>query len=555
MTTRGVLQNKKQSDQNDKSSTNTNEVSEEEQEDMEHAVDEVETHEEEGTNTDTDTDKQTEDTHTTSTASIWTDELKNMLVRACVKHGVGDWDAIKNDNAFDFGDMTSEDLHTEFKLLFPLEYKRLYPGAISAQNGNRLFNQWPLPPNGFRIKNRTRVPFTSEEDAAIYEGVTKFGAKWAHIASVYKLKRSGVAIRDRVRCRYPEIYALLGFEDKRTHVEKRRNHQKALQDAAPSPSLLETTHPVAVRREETNDTLNNNALAESSIPSPELEDEANLLNTITPAMTSTSTTISTTNPMHSTPLNPFKRPVNTFDGLYGTPIDERSPQYKLAKTSFTSRITRNIQAANANTTDTTTTSAQKPQAELVNMSYMSNAGMNESNNATNKRQLIIRDTFEEDPYETLPVDGQLAEEATFTLHSPVLPSSNRQPKGKQAFTSPSHKTPEKLRYLIGASSTTPRSAPSRELTRTPTPNRANIWRTSLDAQSLRNEEYQAETSRRLSYQNTLRNNIDDLVNSSTSRLSRVLDNAPPLPEPDSMLMMTMITILQMLIHMIVKYWD
>jgi hypothetical protein len=36
-------------------------------------------------------DTELEDTHTTSNASLWSDELKSMLVRACVKVSLPDW--------------------------------------------------------------------------------------------------------------------------------------------------------------------------------------------------------------------------------------------------------------------------------------------------------------------------------------------------------------------------------------------------------------------------------------------------------------------------------
>jgi hypothetical protein len=313
-------------------------------------------------------------------------------------------------------------------------------------------------------------------------------------------------------------------------VEKRRNYEQALQNAAPPSSLLENTRPVAVRREQTTDALDSDLLAEPTIPYHESEIEPNLLNTITAATISANI-----NHMHSTPLNPFKRPVNVFDGLYGTPIDERSPQYKLAKTSLTTGITRNIQATNSKT-NVISASTQKPREGLVNMSYMSDSVMSELNDATDKRQSIIHDTFEEDPYEAVPIDSQLAEDTTFTTRNTPSSSSltNRQSKERQAlFSSPNHNTPEKLRYLIGASSTTPRSAPSRDLTHTPTPNRSNIWRTKLTAQQTRDEEHLTGSARRLPYQDILRDNRNEPP-SSMHRLSRVLDNAPPSPEADPM---------------------
>ncbi|KAI9594453.1 hypothetical protein BDF19DRAFT_345753, partial [Syncephalis fuscata] len=41
---------------------------------------------------------------------LWTDEHTNMLVRACVKHNVGNWKAILDDPSFKFDNYTGIDL-------------------------------------------------------------------------------------------------------------------------------------------------------------------------------------------------------------------------------------------------------------------------------------------------------------------------------------------------------------------------------------------------------------------------------------------------------------
>ncbi|KAK4124959.1 hypothetical protein N657DRAFT_643736 [Parathielavia appendiculata] len=201
----------------------------------------------------------------------WTEEETNNLLLGVSRHGVGRWTTILEDPDFQFNDRTAGDLKDRFRTCCPDELRLTTSnekfraglgesGASAASEGNTrhkiglhledillptgdesVDNDGASPsaaadfdavpkkrkPRAHRKKledlaelgihgpfekshRRKRRPFTKQDDEAILDGLNQYGPSWTRIQRdpKYNLSsRQPTDLRDRVRNKYPEIYA------------------------------------------------------------------------------------------------------------------------------------------------------------------------------------------------------------------------------------------------------------------------------------------------------------------------------------------------------------
>ncbi|KAI8096375.1 uncharacterized protein BX664DRAFT_323864 [Halteromyces radiatus] len=158
----------------------------------------------------------------------WGDDETDALIIGCMKHGVGNWQAIIKDPTLTFDRRSAVDLKDRFRTICP---KREYQHLYTQQNISTYYlafnttEQIPV----HRKKRRMRRPFNEEEDQALLKGVEKYGVSWACIAKDPDLNlshRKGGDIRDRFRNKYPDRYEALGLSLKSSKVKKDSSQQE-----------------------------------------------------------------------------------------------------------------------------------------------------------------------------------------------------------------------------------------------------------------------------------------------------------------------------------------
>jgi hypothetical protein len=224
----------------------------------------------------------------------WTEEETNHLLLGVSRHGVGRWTTILEDPDFQFNGRTAGDLKDRFRTCCPDELwltaskdqstaGEPSTAAASSEGGTRhkvglhledillptgdeaIDNEGASPsaaadydagpkkrkPRAHRKKledlaelgihgpfekshRRKRRPFTKQDDEEILDGLNHYGPSWTRIQRdpKYNLSsRQPTDLRDRVRNKYPEIYA---------NIEKANLLEKAARgQGKPSSSLLE----------------------------------------------------------------------------------------------------------------------------------------------------------------------------------------------------------------------------------------------------------------------------------------------------------------------------
>ncbi|KAM7187114.1 telomere-associated protein 1 [Naviculisporaceae sp. PSN 640] len=217
----------------------------------------------------------------------WSEEETNHLLLGVSRHGVGKWTSILEDPSFTFNGRTAGDLKDRFRTCCPDEL-RGHTGKKRQDNDPEEYGQ-DRPDQGWRHKNgpdlenilanrdrianrepegsesapkqpkksrahrkkmedlqelgihgpfkkshrRERRPFTEQDDREILEGLRHYGPAWTKIQrdSKYNLaSRQPTDLRDRVRNKYPEIYA---------KIEKGHFQADAAPRAGGGTSLLE----------------------------------------------------------------------------------------------------------------------------------------------------------------------------------------------------------------------------------------------------------------------------------------------------------------------------
>ncbi|KAK4165761.1 40S ribosomal protein S4 [Cladorrhinum sp. PSN259] len=192
----------------------------------------------------------------------WTDEETNNLLLGVNRHGVGKWTLIMEDPDFKFNGRTPGDLKDRFRTCCPEEMREDVKKQQIARDDNKnatssdsskpkyglqlvdllidepsekdpsaqLDPDAPAKPRKSRAHRkkmedlaelgicapfkksvrRERRAFTDQDDKQILDGLAEYGPSWTKIQrdSRYNLKsRQPTDLRDRVRNKYPEIYA------------------------------------------------------------------------------------------------------------------------------------------------------------------------------------------------------------------------------------------------------------------------------------------------------------------------------------------------------------
>ncbi|KAK1758665.1 40S ribosomal protein S4 [Echria macrotheca] len=175
----------------------------------------------------------------------WSDEETNHLLLGVSRYGVGKWTSILEDKDFKFNGRTAGDLKDRFRTCCPDELRgpstgpgrrqRLPKPSKTGVPLERLLIEPPsttttasgTPARAHRKKmedlaelgihapfkkshRRERRPFTEEDDKFILDGLKEYGPAWTKIqrdAKFNLLSRQPTDLRDRVRNKYPEIYA------------------------------------------------------------------------------------------------------------------------------------------------------------------------------------------------------------------------------------------------------------------------------------------------------------------------------------------------------------
>ncbi|EGS22815.1 uncharacterized protein CTHT_0012910 [Thermochaetoides thermophila DSM 1495] len=191
----------------------------------------------------------------------WTEEETNNLLLGVSRYGVGRWTSILEDPDFEFNGRTAGDLKDRFRTCCPDELRvttddeRPTNGSKGLKDDAKPKNKADLgniliqgeegdatepsgPPDSDeqpkRRKSRThrkkledlaqlgihgpfekshrrkRRPFTQQDDDEILDGLRQYGASWSRIQrdpNYHLSSRQPTDLRDRVRNKYPEIYA------------------------------------------------------------------------------------------------------------------------------------------------------------------------------------------------------------------------------------------------------------------------------------------------------------------------------------------------------------
>ncbi|KAL2256365.1 hypothetical protein VTK26DRAFT_1781 [Humicola hyalothermophila] len=191
----------------------------------------------------------------------WSDEETNNLLRGVSRYGVGRWTSILEDPDFEFDGRTAGDLKDRFRTCCPEDLWRTKtdddPGKreggptansdetaksknglelgkiLTATEGSGAGNDDPSGPAESRktrahrkkmkdladlgihgpfekSHRRKRRPFTKQDDNEILDGLEQYGPSWSRIQRDPKYhlsSRQPTDLRDRVRNKYPEIYA------------------------------------------------------------------------------------------------------------------------------------------------------------------------------------------------------------------------------------------------------------------------------------------------------------------------------------------------------------
>lgn len=229
----------------------------------------------------------------------WTEEETNNLLLGVSRHGVGRWTTILEDPGFQFNGRTAGDLKDRFRTCCPEELRLTAaeeqaangePGLAAAAEGSArpklgiqledilqpagdegADNDGTSPsaaldsdaapkkrkPRAHRKKledlaelgihgpfekshRRKRRPFTKQDDDEILDGLNQYGPSWTRIQRdpKYNLSsRQPTDLRDRVRNKYPDIYANI----EKTNPPKEAPRSKTNNILEPSVNLATDT--------------------------------------------------------------------------------------------------------------------------------------------------------------------------------------------------------------------------------------------------------------------------------------------------------------------------
>jgi len=209
---------------------------------------------------------------------MWTPQETKALVDGCNKHGIGNWKAILNDEAFAgfFNGRTPGDLKDRFRTYFPDAYHELYPNAKThtsravrskAPDGKSIFEKG---------KTKERRPFTAAEDEVLKKGYEQFGSHWAIIAkdAVFEGRRKSTDLRDRFRNAFPSLYEQAGYKPRAKAPKKERRQSSSgsfSQSISPTTDTDSLQRPDLQARSETSTSVHSQAVSEHSEHSDEDE--------------------------------------------------------------------------------------------------------------------------------------------------------------------------------------------------------------------------------------------------------------------------------------------
>ncbi|KAJ9663981.1 hypothetical protein H2198_000484 [Neophaeococcomyces mojaviensis] len=160
----------------------------------------------------------------------WSEAETADLLAGVKKHGFGKWKQILNDSNYTFADRTSIDLKDRFRV-FAKDYQDGHEGMNdddaqpdSSEAGTETRPSQLANLTGLGNKpRRKRHPWTSEEDAALLQGVQKYGFQWTDIHKDSELglsHRRATDLRDRIRNLYPDGYKHAEARPLRSEVKR-----------------------------------------------------------------------------------------------------------------------------------------------------------------------------------------------------------------------------------------------------------------------------------------------------------------------------------------------
>ncbi|KAK5717048.1 hypothetical protein LTR15_008936 [Elasticomyces elasticus] len=216
----------------------------------------------------------------------WSEEETACLLKGVARFGVGNWTKILKCEDYSFEKRSALDLKDRFRVCCPDDYQRSkkqrpeHPAesADTSKRGSRPSrsdrkSSVELQGLGItqpfaKVERRTRRGYSEVEDGALLRGFTKNGSQWAVIRAEEKLHlghRTATDLRDRMRTKFPELYAKAGLTPRPEIFPPLPNRgkedepardvvtaaQEATQTAEPAPLAKFTpiTHPDEARKQ------------------------------------------------------------------------------------------------------------------------------------------------------------------------------------------------------------------------------------------------------------------------------------------------------------------
>ncbi|TKA80031.1 hypothetical protein B0A55_01747 [Friedmanniomyces simplex] len=162
----------------------------------------------------------------------WSDEETACLLKGVARFGVGNWTKILNCPDYHFLKRSALDLKDRFRVCCPNDYQRSKkqrpaprpnptgpgtsgsrPGRSDRKSGAELQDLGINQPFA-KVQRRNRHEYSAAEDAALLTGFERHGSQWAAIRADEELElghRTATDLRDRMRTKYPDLYAKAGL--------------------------------------------------------------------------------------------------------------------------------------------------------------------------------------------------------------------------------------------------------------------------------------------------------------------------------------------------------
>ncbi|KAK0940891.1 hypothetical protein LTR29_007609 [Friedmanniomyces endolithicus] len=162
----------------------------------------------------------------------WSDEETACLLKGVARFGVGNWTKISQFAEYGFQRRSALDLKDRFRVCCPDDYqrpkkktrlmhdptgtdtRRTRSSRTDRKSGAELQDLGIDKPFA-KVQRRCRRGYSATEDEALLTGFNKHGNQWAAIRSDedlgFEQHRTATDLRDRMRTRYPDLYAKAGL--------------------------------------------------------------------------------------------------------------------------------------------------------------------------------------------------------------------------------------------------------------------------------------------------------------------------------------------------------